>query len=354
MVPNKLSEQICSPVIEQNKRLKSFNTFGLEAVAAYYARPDSLDQLRQVVQFSQEHELEYLILGGGSNILFKQDYYSGLVIHLNLLGVHVEEHSDHFRVVVGASENWHELTQLCVGKGIVGLENLSLIPGTVGACPVQNIGAYGVEVAEFISSVVCYDPQEDEVVELSSDQCVFGYRDSVFKHDQAHLVILEVRFVFSKEREFSLQYGDIAKRIEEKCKEQAGLSLTAKLVSDVICEIRSEKLPDPKVIGNAGSFFKNPIVDTSVYASLKHKYPNLVGFPYGDQYKLAAGWMIDYLGYKGKTIGGAGVHKLQALVLVNVTDCATSEELFSLVESIQEDVRCTFGVCLEVEPRIIG
>lgn len=339
--------------VEQNVNLKPLNTFGLEAIAKYYVRPRSLDQLQKAYEFAKEHGLACLVLGGGSNILFKQDHYPGLVIHLDIQGIHVEETNDQFYVVVGASENWHELTQFCVNKGIIGLENLSLIPGSVGACPVQNIGAYGVEVAEFISTVLCYDPTEDQVAELTAEQCAFGYRDSVFKRDKAHWVILEVRFVFSKGRKLSLEYGDIADRVDARIQDDPSLALSPRLISEVICEIRSEKLPDPNITGNAGSFFKNPIVDASVFEVLKAKYPQLVAHPYGSQYKLAAGWLIDFLGFKGKVIGGAGVHKLQALVLVNNSGHATSKELFDLVGMIRQEVKSNFGIDLEIEPRVI-
>jgi UDP-N-acetylmuramate dehydrogenase len=336
--------------IEHKKNLKTFNTFGLSAVADYYCRPSSLDELRQAFHFIRDHALEYVVLGGGSNILFSKERYHGLVIHLDFFGKEITHIGSSIVVKAGASEVWDEFVHYCIDQNIQGLENLSLIPGTVGACPVQNVGAYGVEVSDFIDGVECYDPESDELLLLSNADCCFAYRDSLFKQSAKRMVILAVTFRFVGDGELKLGYGDVARRVEQRCIEQNLATVTPLLVSQVISEIRSEKLPDPTVLGNTGSFFKNPIVSKYCYDELVDRYPNLVAFKHGEKYKLAAGWMIDSLGMKGEQIGGAAVHQKQALVLINKTGSATVDDLFSLVERIQERVNEAFGVELEVEP----
>lgn len=339
-------------VIEKDKNLKALNTFRLPSVARQYVEPTTIDQVQAVFDLIQKQNLNYLVLGGGSNVLFKSSVFDGLIVHPALMGIDVEEFTEGFRVSASAGENWHNFVQFCLSQGIVGLENLSLIPGSVGACPVQNIGAYGVEVAEFIESVTCFDPQSNSVVQLTGEECRFGYRDSVFKRNKAHLVILKVNFVFKKDRPFSLDYSDLEHRVERELTQNEGKD-KARIISDVICQIRSEKLPDPAKLGNAGSFFKNPIVTSDKFHSIKEKCPELVAFPYGDDYKLAAGWMIDFLGFKGASVGGASVHEKQALVLVNKTGDASSGDLFALVSLIQAKVSSVFGVELEIEPKVI-
>ncbi len=340
-------------VIQQNIDLTHLNTFGLSAVARYYARPSNVAELIQVFEFINEHSLDYLVLGGGSNLLFRHPRFDGVIIHLNFQGIQLIEGEDDFRVSVAASQEWHAFVLYAIGQGIIGLENLSLIPGSVGACPVQNIGAYGVEVAEFVDSVVCFDPKACNEVVLTRDECRFGYRDSIFKHEATDLIITKVNFLFSKECSLRLGYGDVAKRVEERLREGRDAQVNAALVSQVICDIRNEKLPNPGVLGNAGSFFKNPIVEAAQYERLKSAFPDLVAYPYAEKFKLAAGWMIDKLGLKGSSVGGASVHEKQALVLVNRSGQATAEELFELVGKIQLAVAEAFGVELEVEPRIV-
>ncbi len=338
-------------LIQQQVSLKEFNSFGLDSIASHFCEPSSVDDLKQAFIFSQENNLPVYILGGGSNVLFSSPEITGLMIHLRLFGRFISESEAFFTVKASASENWNDFVGYCIDNGIVGLENLSLIPGTVGACPVQNIGAYGVEVAEFIESVTCFDVKTGVEVVLLNEECRFAYRDSVFKRACKHLVILSVQFCFPKNQSLRLNYGDVSGRVEYRLKkdEKSGL-VTARLVSDVISEIRSEKLPDPAVLGNAGSFFKNPIISQEVYLKLKADFPLLVAYPHGERFKVAAGWLIDQIGFRGYQLGGAAVHDKQALVLVNKTGFASIDELFQLVDLIREKVRCVYGLELEVEP----
>ena len=340
-------------IFETNKPLKEFNTFGLPCEAQAYCRPENLEQLVSALQYAEEKACDYLVLGGGSNLLFRQSNFQGLILHLNIRSKSLIEEDNHFLIRCGASEPWQAFVEYTLQKGVVGFENLSLIPGTVGACPVQNVGAYGVEVSDFIESVECYDPKSKRLVVLNNSDCQFGYRDSVFKRSKSHYIILAVNFKVPKVMEFKLSYGDIEARARAKA-ETLGEALNATMISDVICEVRSEKLPDPAVLGNAGSFFKNPIVPEAHFTALKEQHPNLIGYPYNNAYKLAAGWLIDSLGFKGfSEQGGAAVHDKQALVLVNQTGSASAESLFSLVEMIQAKVNEVYQVKLEVEPRII-
>jgi len=340
-------------VIEKDKSLKDLNTFGLPCVAKAYCRPENLEQLESALQYAEQKACDYLVLGGGSNLLFRQSHFPGLILHLNIRSKSLIEEDNHFLMRCGASEPWQAFVDYTLQKGVVGFENLSLIPGTVGACPVQNVGAYGVEVSDFIESVECYDPKSKKLVVLNNSDCRFGYRDSVFKGAKSHYIILAVNFRVPKGLQFKLSYGDIEARARAKA-DTMGQVLNASMISEVICEVRSEKLPDPEILGNAGSFFKNPIVSEAQFTDLKKRHPNLIGYPYFDDYKLAAGWLIDSLGLKGvEEQGGAAVHDKQALVLVNKTGSATAESLFNLVEKVQSDVRDVYQVNLEVEPRII-
>ncbi|GAA3934757.1 UDP-N-acetylmuramate dehydrogenase [Litoribacillus peritrichatus] len=340
-------------LIQRGVDLKSANSFGLSLKADFYCRPSTTDELEQAYAFAKSEALDVLILGGGSNVLFSSPEYQGLVVHLNLKGTDAQQDGDYIRVTASASENWDDFVHQCMGLSAYGLENLSLIPGTVGASPVQNIGAYGVEVSDYIESVQCFDPDSGQQKVIRNEECRFGYRDSIFKHEAKCLVITSVTFRLPTEANLRVGYGDVKQRLDALLADSNLSSATPQMVSDVISQLRSEKLPDPKLLGNAGSFFKNPIVSSEKYNELKIKYSDLVAYPYGADFKLAAGWMIDQLGFKGKTIGGVAVHDKQALVLVNKTGEATSDELFELVDLIYREVKRRYGVELSIEPVVV-
>lgn len=337
------------PEILHNQSLRALNTFGIDAKAAAYLRVTGIDSLRLVQADPGLMRLPRLVLGGGSNLLLTRDF-DGLVLHMANLGIAVTgEDADHVFVTAQAGENWHGLVQWTLGHELPGLENLSLIPGSVGASPIQNIGAYGSEIADHFHSLQAFDFNSGDMVSLTRQDCAFGYRDSVFKHalrDRA--VILEVTFALPKRWESNLRYAELAAEVAAR-----GISSpSAKDISDAVVEIRTRKLPDPSKIGNAGSFFKNPVVSAERRDALLAEHPALVSYPQADgSYKLAAGWLIDQCGWKGKSLGAAGVHEKQALVLVN-RGGASGADVLALAERIVADVRSRFGVTLQAEPVI--
>jgi UDP-N-acetylmuramate dehydrogenase len=287
-----------------------------------------------------------LVIGGGSNLLLTADL-AALVLRMATRGIRVLS-DDGSRVVVEAEagEPWHPFVQHTLAAGFAGLENLSLIPGTVGAAPMQNIGAYGVEIKDVFAGLTALDRESGELRDFSLEQCNFGYRDSVFKQQPGRWLILRVRFKLDRAAHLHLEYGPVRQRLSEQGIEQP----TPSDVSRAICSIRSEKLPDPAVLGNAGSFFKNPLVPAAVVTQIKAQHPDLVAYPQADgQMKLAAGWLIERAGWKGFRDGDAGVHKLQALVLVNY-GTATGLQLLDLAQRIQKDIAERFHVELEMEP----
>ncbi len=293
---------------------------------------------------------QLLILDGGSNILFTKDF-DGYVIKLSSRGiVKTEENSTHAFIRANAGENWHEFVSWCINNEYGGLENLSLIPGNVGAAPIQNIGAYGVEQKDVFESLEAVSLETGEKAVFNKDDCRFGYRDSIFKRElKDKFIILAVTYRLLKTPEFNLSYGDLKRIFEGKSAKE----ITLKQVSDVVCNIRNSKLPDPATIGNAGSFFKNPVVSKKQYFDLMKKYPGLPGYPTNsDDYKIAAGWMIDQLGWKGYRKGDAGVCETQALVLVNYGN-ARGEEILQLASMIQQSVKEAYNISLEPEVNII-
>jgi UDP-N-acetylmuramate dehydrogenase len=288
------------------------------------------------------------VVGGGSNLLLTGDI-DALVLRMASRGIRIT-HEDCGGAIVEAEagEPWHPFVQDMLARGLSGLENLSLIPGTVGAAPMQNIGAYGVEIKDVFHSLVALDRQSGELREFSVQDCAFGYRDSVFKHEVGRWLILRVRFKLSFAAQLHLDYGPVRQKLQE----QGVQSPTPMHVSRAICAIRSEKLPDPAVLGNAGSFFKNPVVSAELAERIKQAHPGLVGYPQPDgQVKLAAGWLIEQAGWKGFREGDAGVHALQSLVLVNYGS-ATGLQLLNLAQRIQADILQRFGVPLEMEPNL--
>lgn len=329
--------------------LKAFNTFGINAKAKLFSHIHSLEQLQECYHsFSDENKLP---LGGGSNILLTKNF-DGLVLKLDLFGKEVlREDADYVWIKVGAGEVWHELVLWCVENNWSGIENMSLIPGSVGAAPMQNIGAYGVELKDVFESLEAWLPNENAVEEFSNQQCDFGYRSSIFKKQlKGKAVILNVTFKLSKRAQLNTSYGSI----EEELKVMGIDTPTIRDVSNAVIRIRESKLPNPKEIGNAGSFFKNPIVQIDHVSRLLKKYPNIPNYNVGEGLaKVPAGWLIETAGWKGKTFDDRfGIHKKQALVLVNYKN-AVGQEILDLSENIIEDIADKFGITLEREVNII-
>ena len=325
--------------------LRPLNTFGIEARARAYARIGSAADLAAALAAPELAAMPRLVLGGGSNILLKGDF-DGLVLHMCGLGREIlGERDGKILVRAQAGENWHQFVLFTIEHGLGGLENMSLIPGTVGAAPIQNIGAYGAEVKDSFHSLTAFDPASGELRTMEAADCRFAYRDSVFKQQEGKgLIILDVTFALPKVWQANLRYGELAQALD-------GVEHpTARQVSEAVIAIRQRKLPDPAVIGNAGSFFKNPVVSAEHCARLVAAYPNLVHHTQSDgSEKLAAGWLIDQCGWKGKSLGNAGVYPKQALVLVN-NGGATGAEVMALAQAIQADVDAKYGVRLEPEP----
>lgn len=336
--------------VQYDFSLQRINTFGLDAKAKAYLPVTSADMLTHVRNDFFLTRLPRLVLGGGSNLLLTGDF-PGLVLHMQMRGVQImSEDAEAVYVKAAAGENWHGFVQWTLQQGLGGLENLSLIPGNVGAAPIQNIGAYGVELKDRFHSLTVFDFNSGEVFALDRAACWFGYRDSIFKHElRESAVVLDVTFALPKDWQANTQYGDVAHELAAR-----GIAApTPVQISEAVVAIRTRKLPDPAVIGNAGSFFKNPIVSREQRDVLLERYPQLVSYPQsGGSYKLAAGWLIDQCGWKGQSRGAAGVYEKQALVLVN-RGGATGQEIVDLASAIQADVLSRFGVKLEPEPVFI-
>jgi len=335
-------------LIQSNVSLRFFTTFGIAASARFYLHVMEVAQLQQLNQLPELAGLPRLILGGGSNLILTRDF-PGLVLHIALTGRGRVNEDDQFTYVrAAAGEVWHGFVQWTLTQGWGGLENLSLIPGSVGAAPIQNIGAYGVEIKDCFHSLSWFEFATGKIHTFTHADCQFAYRDSVFKHalrDQG--VILDVTFALAKSWQPKLSYGDVAQNFHDIA------TPTPQQISTAICAIRQEKLPDPKIIGNAGSFFKNPLVSAEIRTVLLTRFPQLVSYPQAaGQYKLAAGWLIENAGWRGRVLGRVGVYQKQALVLVNLGG-ASGAEVIALAQEIQADVRRQFGVSLEVEPVLI-
>ncbi|WP_462382454.1 UDP-N-acetylmuramate dehydrogenase [Pseudomonas sp. Marseille-QA0892] len=329
--------------------LKALNTLALDAIAEHYVRAESEDVLREALALAKHRNWPITVLGGGSNVVL-QNTVPGLVIHMATAGFIVLEDDDAGVVIeAAAGEPWHPFVVRTLEMGAYGLENLSLIPGTVGAAPVQNIGAYGVELKDVFAGLTAYDRYAGQFVEMDAERCAFGYRDSCFKHDIDRWVILRVRFRLSREPSLHLEYGPIRDRLNT----MGTVNPTPLDVSKAVCAIRREKLPDPSELANAGSFFKNPVITDTEALALKQRYPDLVSYPQAQGVKVAAGWLIDKAGWRGFRQGGVGVHRHQALVLVNYGGTTTGDDVLSLAGRIQQDIRDRFGIELEMEPRII-
>jgi UDP-N-acetylmuramate dehydrogenase len=336
--------------IKQNYNLKTLNTFGINVDAKYFCTVASMEDLLETRDWIKKNNIPYLILGGGSNILF-QGYFDGIVIKNEIKGKNIiSENDQHIIVKAGAGKNWDSFVEYCVNRGYAGLENLSLIPGNVGASPIQNIGAYGVEIRDFFEELEFFNIKTGETLVYGEADCRFGYRDSIFKSTIKGVgVITSVTFRLNKVPIFKTGYGTVREELDR----MEVQNLTIADIRKAIINIRRSKLPDPEITGNAGSFFKNPSVSAEKYAELISNFPGLVSFVQHDKtYKLAAGWLIDQCGWKGYREGDAGVHEKQALVLVNMGK-ASGKDILRLSEKIQKSVWDRFGVELEREVNVI-
>lgn len=338
------------PTIHKNYSLKSLNSFGLDVQAAQYIQLTNVEEVQQTLADKSKLIEPLLVLGGGYNLLFTDDF-TGTVLHPLMGGIEkTDETADYVQLRVGAGVHWDDFVAHCVTNGWGGVENLSLIPGNVGACPVQNIGAYGVEVKDTICLVEGVYIDTATLFRFTNAECGFGYRNSIFKQSlKGNVLITYVSFRLSKQPTFVTHYGNI----EEELKRHGEVSLAT--IRKTIVEIRESKLPDPHVLGNAGSFFKNPMVSKAKADALKATYADMPTYPTADanEVKLAAGWLIERCGWKGKRIGNVGVHEHQALVLVNYGG-AKAQELVKLSNAIQQSVKQTFDVDIEPEVNFIG
>lgn len=335
--------------VRENVFLGEMNSLGIGARARYFVSVSSVKALVHALEWASDRSVEPLILGGGSNLVFAGDY-PGLVVRMAIARRCWERvEGNEATLVLGAGENWHESVMYAASTGYRGIENLALIPGTVGAAPVQNIGAYGTELRDTLEEVSALDRRTGHEVTLTNSLCHFNYRDSVFKHEPGRYVITSVRLRLSRSRPFSLDYRDLSEYFDGQ--DVSGLSPLD--VAHAVMAVRRRKLPDPAQLPNAGSFFKNPVVPLATWESLKQRYPDIAGYPGDDSAKIAAGWLIDQCGWKGYRNGKVGVHNRQALVLVNHSN-GSGQDVLALADQIREDVEACFGIALEMEPGVIG
>jgi len=333
--------------VKENYSLKKFNSFNIDVIAKEFIQINSVKELIDLQKNSKDKNK--LFIGGGSNILFTNNF-EGLVVHINLKGISVKKINENFsEIKVMSGENWNELVNWCIENNLGGLENLSLIPGNVGAAPIQNIGAYGVELKDVFISCEVYDLNTEKLNIYNLNDCKFGYRDSIFKKNK-NLIVVSVKMkLSSKNHKINSSYGGINDELKKlNIKEP-----TIKDISNVVCEIRNKKLPDPNKIGNAGSFFKNPIVNSKKINWLKENFNNIPFYKIDENsYKIPAAWLIETSGFKGKDFGNFGVHKTQPLVLVNYGE-ASGSDINKLSLSIKEVVNKLFKIELETEVNII-
>lgn len=337
--------------LRPNVSLQAYTTFGVPARTAWFVELRTVEEAQELFVNPAKLPRPLLILGGGSNVLFTRDW-PGLVVRNRIMGRHIEEENEDMALVeVGAGEDWHELVLFTLAYDLAGLENLSLIPGTVGAAPIQNIGAYGVEQRKYFEKLLALDMETGELEYFDADRCAFAYRDSYFKREgKGKYLILKVWYRLNKQPKPKTDYGALQSTLQAMGVEQPSI----RDISKAVIQIRASKLPDPRVIGNAGSFFKNPIIDLAHYQQLKEKHPDLPSYPVAEQdkVKVPAGWLIDRAGWKGKQVGQTGTHKNQALVLIN-RGTAEGREIYELSETIAQDVRQKYGITLEREVNII-
>lgn len=339
--------------IEENKPLDDLNTFGITVGAQYFAEVNSVEEFRELMQTEVYKTNKKLILGGGSNILFTDCVY-GIVVKNSIKGISVVKETETEVIVsANAGEVWHEFVLWCIERNYAGIENLSLIPGLVGAAPMQNIGAYGVEIKDVFQELEAINIESGETVKFNLNDCEFGYRESVFKNKCKNKFFIDsVTFKLTKLSspkavyKFKTDYGDIKNTLSE----MRAYELSIKAVSDAVIKIRNSKLPNPKELGNAGSFFKNPSISKTQFDELVLKYPVMPSYPQKDgSIKIPAGWLIEQCGWKGKVVGNTGSHKSQALVLVNYGN-ATGKEIWNLALEIQKSVKEKFGI--EIMPEV--
>lgn len=336
--------------IIKNHSLKNDNTFGVEVFAKYFAEVQSEEELISLLSDEKYKNIPLLFLGGGSNILLTKNF-EGLVIKLNIKGI-IEENINDNEVLISvkAGENWHEFVQYCLEKNYGGLENLALIPGNVGTCPVQNIGAYGVEIKDYFHSCKVLNLNNLEIQTLTKKKCDFGYRDSIFKRRKGEFIILEVSFLLTtKNHTIKVEYGAIKSELEQMKVQNP----TIQEVAQAVINIRQRKLPDPKKIGNVGSFFKNPTICFSEFEKLKENFPEIPYYDTAQGAKIPAAWLIEQCQWKGKQIGNIASHHLQALVIINATGQATGQEIYDFSEQIISSVKEKFGIVLEREVNVI-
>lgn len=336
--------------IQENYNLRSDNTFGIDAYASHFVSVSELSDAIEALLFAKNNQLALLILGGGSNVLFTHNF-DGLVIQNRLKGIElIDEDENHVYVRAAAGENWHEFVMHCIGQQWAGIENLSLIPGCVGASPMQNIGAYGVEISTVLHAVEAIHTRDLVTHRFSKDECDLGYRESIFKRkEKGNWFITHVEFKLNKRPVFHTEYGAIADELDKMHLD----NLTIRDVSKAVISIRSSKLPNPKELGNAGSFFKNPTVPIEVLRSIQKIEEKVPFYPVNEkEVKIPAGYLIEQVGWKGKRVGSCGVHTKQALVLVNYGG-STGEEIYALSSAIIEEVKLRYGITLEREVNII-
>ena len=342
--------------LEKNVSLQHLHTFHSPVRTRYFLKVASLEELHAALEMYQdlckkEPDLPLLILGGGSNVVFSGDY-KGLTIALGLKGIAVE-HTTEEQVLlrVQAGEVWQDLVEYTLRHNWGGLENLSLIPGNVGTSPMQNIGAYGVEIKDVFERCTVLDLRTREIKTLTNSQCEFGYRESIFKRKaKGQYIILEVFFCLTRRNHpLKISYGAIASELEA----MGVVTPTIQQVAQAVVRIRKSKLPDPNILGNAGSFFKNPTVESNVFSALTRQFPTIPSYPQPQGVKIPAGWLIEQCGWKGRRIGNVACHHLQALVLVNATGAATGEEIYAFSQEIIDSVESKFGITLEREVNII-
>jgi UDP-N-acetylmuramate dehydrogenase len=339
--------------VQHNISLKSYNSFGIDVLTKEFTVFNSLDELRSLLDYSIIEESLILILGGGSNILFTQNF-DGLILKNELKGIElVKEDADYYYVKAAAGEVWHEFVLFCIKNNYAGIENLSLIPGNVGASPMQNIGAYGVEIKDIFHELEAYHIHDKTLIQFSLADCAFGYRESIFKTKlKNQFIITSVTYKLKKQPVFNTSYG----AIEQELALMGVQDLSIKAIAQAVINIRTSKLPNPKEIGNAGSFFKNPTIDIEQLNELKKQFPTIPNYPTSNSQhptaKIAAGWLIEQCGWKGFRKADAGCHSKQALVLVNYGN-ATGNEIFELSENIINSVQQKFGITLEREVNIV-
>lgn len=336
--------------IQSDISLKQFNTFHVEAIAKYFTRANNTEEVKEAINFAQDQKMKIFVLGEGSNILFTRDF-DGLIIKVEMNGIEIiSENNEDVLLMVGAGLSWKSFVDFCVGKNYWGIENLALIPGSTGAAPVQNIGAYGQEIVNVFSEAEGVSIQSNSEKRILKEESKLGYRNSIFKTElKNNFVITNVMFKLSKIPNPVLSYKAVIKEIKKR-----GIELpTAEDMSDIISNIRRSKLPDPSIIGNAGSFFKNPVVSNQHFEKIRNKYPQIVFYPEGKEFiKISAGWLVENTNWKGKRTGDAGVYENHALVLVNHGN-ATGKQIHNLSNQIKLSVRDKFGIKLDEEVNIL-